>query len=357
MAGAPDRAIVGRFADDLIAVLGRSIAPGEQIALAVSGGSDSMAMLALAVAALPGQVIAATVDHGLRAESGAEAAMVAGWCADNNVPHATLAPTEPIARANLQANARAARYRLLEHWAVQAGARVLLTAHHADDQAETFLMRAARGSGVSGLAGVRARQAIEVQLGQPVPPRATGVAPMPDVYPVTLVRPLLGWRHAELRALAEALALPFVDDPSNADPHFDRVRFRALLAASPALDAANLARSAAYIAEADEAIRAFERWLWADRRRAPVGVDHPDDQCWLDMECLPRELRRRLARAAIEQVRLVCGITRPDFSPAANIEPLLDALAADKKATQAGVMVVPKGAIWRFSEAPARRSL
>ncbi|MGL1617815.1 ATP-binding protein, partial [Vibrio parahaemolyticus] len=89
---------------------------------------------------------------------------------------------------------------------------------HADDQAETFLMRAARGSGVAGLAGIRARHRREIDL----------------------VRPLLGWRVSELRALAVAAAVPFVDDPSNADPHYDRTRFRALLRDTPWLDAAQL---------------------------------------------------------------------------------------------------------------------
>ncbi len=332
-AHAPDPALAARFAGDFAAAFGRASGPEEKVALAVSGGPDSMAMLALAAAAFPGRAIAATVDHGLRLASADEAAMVAGYCATIGVPHATLAPDAPIERSNLQANARAARYRLLERWAVKGGAQALLTAHHADDQAETFLMRAARGSGVSGLAGVRARQAI-------------------GGGEVLLVRPLLGWRRAELRALVEGLALPFVDDPSNLDDHYDRTRFRALLAATPLLDPAPLARSAAYAAEADDAIRAVERWLWQARRQAG-----PDGEVRLDMAGLPRELRRRLARAAIEDVRLAGGITRPEFSAATNIEPLLDALEAGKPATQAAVLATPKGAIWRFSEAPARRTL
>ncbi|WP_339501760.1 tRNA lysidine(34) synthetase TilS, partial [Pseudomonas canadensis] len=132
------------------------------IALAVSGGPDSMAMLALAAAAFPGQVHAATVDHRLRAAAAAEARMVAAWCANAGVPHTTLVVAEPIGPGSVQARARAVRYELLLPWAAEIGASCLATAHHADDQAETFLMRAALGSGVAGLAGIRARQRREV---------------------------------------------------------------------------------------------------------------------------------------------------------------------------------------------------
>ena len=349
-AAAPDLVLVARFEVDLAAALGRAVSADDRIALAVSGGPDSMAMLALAAAAWPGRVIAATVDHQLRPESAAEAAMVADHCDTIGVPHATLHPDYPIERSNVQAGARAARYRLLERWAVTQGARVLTTAHHGDDQAETFLMRAARGSGVAGLAGIRARQRVEVQL------RVPGAAMMFDVHALDIVRPLLTWRRAELRALVDTLSLPFVDDPSNTDDRYDRTRMRALLAANPMLDPALLARSADYVAEADAAIRAMEDWLWQDRRRMATGGDDPDDRIWLDMTGLPRELKRRLSRAAIDAVRMICGITRPAFSDASNIEPLLDALEAGKTATQAGILVEPKRAIWRFSRAPARRS-
>ncbi|WP_341204457.1 tRNA lysidine(34) synthetase TilS [uncultured Sphingomonas sp.] len=339
-----DRAAVERFGGDLAHVLGGAVPPDAPIALAVSGGPDSMAMLALAAAAFPGQVHAATVDHRLRAAAAAEARMVAAWCANAGVPHTTLVVAEPIGSGSVQARARAVRYELLLRWAAEIGASCLATAHHADDQAETFLMRAARGSGVAGLAGIRARQRREVVA----PGRCGGV---------DLVRPLLGWRVAELRALVVAAAMPFVDDPSNADPHYDRTRFRALLRDTPWLDPAQLARSAGYVAEADATLREIEAWLWTTRKVTPEGVDDPDLQSWIDLTDLPREVQRRMCRTAIHSVRAVNGIVRPSFDDSTNIEPLLDALAAGKTATQAGIMVSVRGKVWRFAPQPPRRSL
>lgn len=347
----PTGAPVARFRAD-VETLGGPI--GERrIALAVSGGSDSMAMLALAVATFPGRIAAATVDHRLRAANADEAEMVGRWCAGQGVPHATLTVEQPRDRRdNLHDWARRQRYRLLEHWAVDVGAHLLATAHHADDQAETFLMRAARGSGVAGLAGIRAHQTIEVSKQV----RADYPA-IYDAWSIELIRPLLGWRRHELLSIAVEGAIPFVDDPSNADERFDRTRFRGLLATAPLLDPTQIARAAAHVAEAEAALRAMEAWLWATRKQVPGGVDDPDGQIWLDVAGLPRELKRRLARAAINGVRLVNGITRPDFSDAANIEPLLDALERRKSATHAGVMATPHDDLWRFAEAPPRRSL
>lgn len=347
----PEPALTERFARDLAAALGRVVGPDEGIALAVSGGPDSMAMLALAVAAFPGQVIAATVDHRLRAEAAGEAAMVAAWCTERGIAHMTLTVEDSRdPRDNLHDWARGQRYRLLNRWAVASGARILATAHHADDQAETFLMRAARGSGVAGLAGIRAHQRVEVMF-----PVGTSMQVF-DMFGLDLVRPLLGWRVAELRALVEAFGVPFVDDPSNIDDRFDRAKFRALLRDTDLLDPLKLAQSAAHAAEADAALRAMERWLWDTRHVTPTGVDDPDFQSWLDMTGLPREITRRLARSAIESVRSVNGITRPAFSDATNIEPLLDALLSEKAATQAGILVSPHDDVWRFAEAPPRRS-
>lgn len=319
----------------------------ERIALAVSGGPDSMAMLALAAAAFPDQVIAATVDHGLRPESAGEAAMVARWCAGAGIPHETLRIAAPPKTGdNIQAWARQERYALLRRWAVDSGAVALATAHHADDQAETFLMRAARGAGLSGLAAVRARQEIDVRTSV-----ANGEAHFLFWHAsLVLVRPLLGWRHGELVALAEAIGLPFVDDPSNDDDRFDRTRFRRLLAGAPWIDPAQIGRSAAYLAEIDADMVAISEWLWK-ARTLPASVY----EARIDVAGLPRAVRRYLARMAIEQVLEAKGGAK-GWSRATNIESLLDALESGKAATQAEVMASAQGDVWHFREAPPRRS-
>lgn len=332
---------VERFSADVAATLGRSIVPDDKLAIAVSGGPDSMALLALAAAAWPGQVIAATVDHGLRTDAAGEAAMVATFCALGASPppsgnrqkraaHTTLRLNTPLGAANLQANARTARYALLTEWAHEHRATILATAHHADDQAETFLMRAARGSGLAGLAAIRPKRQLD--------------------HGIALIRPLLGWRRAELRTLVEAWLLPFVDDPSNMSDRYDRTRFRALLGRTPWLDPAQLARSAAYLLDADGDLRAIEAWLMQERSVPTKPGEHA-----INVGGLPRDLRRRLARSAVTLVRDAGTLTNPPWSTASNIEPLLDALGAGKAATQAGVMVSATGDIWHFRKAPPRR--
>lgn len=332
-----------RFRADLGRVLPEGLRPGEPLGLAVSGGPDSMAMLLLARAALPGQVAAATVDHGLRAGAAGEAALVATACAGLGIPHATLRPDEPIRGGNLQSRARAARYALLGRWAVSVGARVLATAHHTDDQAETFLMRASRGSGLAGLAAVRPRRAMEVT-------RPTGQPVVFDAFDLSIVRPLLGWRRAELAAVVAAVGYAVVTDPSNDDDRFDRTRMRRLLVEQPALDPLGLAQSASHAAEADADLRAIRRWLWTERQR-------PSDthETLLDIAELPRTLQRMLCRMAVEDVRKVNGITRPTFGEATNIEALLDALNAGRAANQAGVLGSVERGLWRFRHEPPRR--
>ena len=315
-----------RFFADLTRALGRELA--SRLGLAVSGGPDSMAMLALAHDALPGRVTAATVDHRLRPEAAGEAAMVAAHCARIGVPHATLVPGAPIAGASLQARAREVRYALLADWAGQAGVEAIATAHHADDQAETFLMRAGRGSGLSGLAGVRARAVIAG---------------------VTVVRPLLDWRRAELRAGARRREMPFVADPTNQDDRYDRARVRRLLDEHEWLGPANIARAAAHLAEADADLRAIVDWLWAAR----ASVEGDDVR--VDAAGLPRELRRRLARRAVAVVREAAGVTEPAFSDASNVEALLDGLETGKRVTQSGVLASVREGRWRLRPAPPRR--
>jgi tRNA(Ile)-lysidine synthase len=296
--------------------------------LAVSGGPDSMAMLTLAHESLIPGFTVASIDHRLRPEGAEESAMVAAHCATLGIAHATLAPVEPIVGASIQAQARTARYALLTDHARAIGAGAVVTGHHADDQAETFLMRAARGSGLAGLAGVRART---------------------DVDGVTVIRPLLDWRRAELRAIVRRAEVPFFDDPSNHDDRHDRTRFRRLLDENEWLGTPNLARAAAALAETDTDVRAMVDWIWDER--AKVG----GDEVRLSVEKLPREILRRLARRAIGVVRAEAGIVAPEWTEAANIEKLLDALMAGKRTTQAGIVVSIRGDVWRFREAPPRR--
>ncbi|HEV7289037.1 tRNA lysidine(34) synthetase TilS [Sphingomonas sp.] len=325
-----DPAWVERFRADFdqlcIRAFDGALATDTRIALAVSGGADSMAMLLLAATACPGRVVAATVDHGLRPEAADEAAMVAGVCARLGVPHVTLTPAEPITGSSLQGRARAARYAALFAWMRRANACALLTAHHADDQAETLLMRLNRASGVAGLSGIR-------------PIRS-------DEFPV--LRPLLGWRRAALRDIVAAAGAPWVDDPSNADPHHDRTRIRDMLANQSMLDAAALAQSAAHIAETNAAFDALVDRFWADR--------WDDRNATLRALDLPRELQRRMVRRAIHTMRALKHITLPVFTDSANIESLLDALESGSGATQAGVQAAAKGEIWHFRPAPPRRS-
>ena len=151
------------------------------------------------------------------------------------------------------------RYRLLGQWARERGIGALLTAHHLDDQAETLLMRLARGAGVKGLAGMR-------PLSRPPGPA------------IAVVRPLLRWRHSELEAVCAAAGIAPVEDPSNTDEQFERVRVRKALAASDWLDPAALAQSAVHLAEADGALHWATDIEWqrgSAPRRARSSTSRP----------------------------------------------------------------------------------
>jgi tRNA(Ile)-lysidine synthase len=311
---------IERFRRDVAALAGER--PG-RIGLAVSGGPDSLALLILARSAFPGAVEAATVDHGLRPENAAEAAEVARICESLAVPHAALSDGgAPIAGASPQAQARALRYRLLAAWTVERGLPLLATAHHQGDQAETVLMRLARGAGLAGLAGVRAR-------------RSEGAA--------ILVRPLLGWRRAELEGIVADAGIEPVDDPSNRSPAFDRTRFRALLAATDLLPPERLAASAAHLAEAEEALAWAAARLWDERAR------RDGEAILLDPAGLPSELLRRLAARAVGEVRGGAPWRSDGLAGA------LAAAGEGRRTTLAGVQI-DGGASWRFAPAPPRRS-
>ncbi len=313
---APD--LVSRFAADLDAL----VAPGTKVGVAVSGGPDSLALLLLATAARPGLVEAATVDHALRAESRAEAEMVASVCKRIGAPHAILTIDWPKApKSNLQAQAREARYELLGTWARGGGISAVATAHHLDDQAETLLMRLARGAGIGGLGSVRTRR--------------------PLVKGAELVRPLLGWRKAELTALVKAAGIEAVDDPSNRDPRHDRVRMREWLKRAEWAEPERIAASAAWLDEADQALD------WALKPLAAERITRTDGTVTIDPSEVPRELQRRLLLAAFAEL----GVHRPRGP---ELTRAIDTLAKGGVTTLAGLKL-EGGASWKLRVAPPRR--
>ncbi|HEY5711930.1 MAG TPA: tRNA lysidine(34) synthetase TilS [Allosphingosinicella sp.] len=293
-----------------------------RLGVAVSGGPDSLALLLLAAEAFPGAVEAATVDHGLRPESVAEAALVADICGRLGVPHAILTGDAPIA-GNVQSGARSLRYRLLAGWAGERECDWILTAHHRDDQAETLLMRLNRGAGLSGLTGIRASARIA----------DVGVA-----------RPLLGWQRATLAGIAEAAGIDPVQDPTNEDERYDRARLRRRIAGSDWIDSAALARSSEALAEAEAALE------WTADRLVEERVDGVDGGVTLDPAGLPAELRRRLL---LRMIALLAPGEGPPRGEA--VQRLLGALDAGDTATLGGVKC-SGGSVWRFVVAPPRTS-
>lgn len=261
------------------------LATCHRLLIAVSGGPDSVALLALLAewAKTDGRptLHAATVDHRLRPESAEEAAAVGALCARLGVPHSILIWDGAKPSSGLQAAARQARYALLTGEAGRLGGAAIVTAHTLDDQAETLLMRLAHGSGPSGLAGMRPRSR-----------RGNG----------EIIRPLLSVPKARLMATLEARELPFVTDPSNANPRFERVRWRNLapLLAEQGLDAMRLGQLARRLARQDEALAQIAAEA-LDRVRKPRPVEGVSR---LDLAAIgtePEEVMLRvLARALAE---------------------------------------------------------
>lgn len=288
------------------------VGPADRLAVALSGGPDSLALLILAARAAPGRVSALTVDHNLRPESAAEAESAAQAAAALGIPHATLRWTGRP-HGNLQAAAREARYALMGDWCRAHGVRWLMTAHHADDQAETLFMRLARGAGLAGLTGIR---------------------PLRRLDGLTVIRPLLGARKSELCALVAEAGLTPANDPSNRDPAFDRTAARALLASTPWLDPARLASSAAHLAEAEDAL------AWAADRAWAGAAREQDSALLVDADGLPRALRLRLLERALTSL----GAS----ADGSDVARLLDQLDAGGTATLGGVRA-EGGPPWRLT--------
>lgn len=275
-----------RFSDQEI---GRLFGPWEGargILLAVSGGPDSVALMLLAARwargrPAPPPLYIATVDHGLRRESREEAELVGTWAAELSLAHEILVWEGAKPKSRVQERAREARYKLLFEHAAKIGADHVMTAHHADDQAETILFRLIRGSGISGLAGMARSSERDGCL---------------------LVRPLLSCAKADLIALCESKAHPFIKDPSNEDPGYARTRIRHLasLLASAGLDRPALLRLGRRAARADAAVLASTEAV-----RAALEPQREHGRFFADVSKLANEPDEIILRFLADELKLI----------------------------------------------------
>lgn len=312
------------------------LAAHETLLLAVSGGPDSIALMLLAARwplAAQKRIEIATVDHGLRAEAAREAAQVGDWARARGFVHHILRWQGKKPTTRIQERAREARYRLLCACAREIGASAIVTAHHADDQAETVLFRLTRGSGTAGLAAMAAESRIE---GLP------------------LLRPLLRFRKAELEKVCAAAGQDFVSDPSNENPAYARVRLRRLAAtlAAEGLDSKALLRLSARAARAEEALA----WS-AERAALELPAERETKRFYVAaaaLRALPRELLLRLLAAEI--ARIGGGEPRLERLERAG-EGLAAALAAERrfKTTLGGAIVTLEGDAVAIAPEPPRR--
>lgn len=309
-----------------------------QIACAVSGGCDSMALCLLMQDYLKprdGRVVALTVDHGIRAESTGEAAQTQAWLRAHGIEHHILRwKREGVLTGNLQAQARHARYRLMQEWCHARHIPFLATAHHHGDQLETLLLRRARGSGDEGLSGMSSLRRAENTL---------------------IIRPLLSFRKPQLHATLQAYNQPWIEDPSNASELFDRVRARKTLEQADAKSIATLEHEIA--AHKQARIEMEERVAYLLARYCklhPFGfvtMTWPDDV---------HTLGYTLPRALLAMIQTISGMDRaPRY---AELERLTHALlAAEKplKRTLGGCQLefrpdMKRLRIWREPAAAAR---
>lgn len=308
----------------------------DSVALAVSGGSDSVAMMTLVAEwarsrpAAP-RLAVLTVDHGLRRESAAEALSVNAWAAALGLEAHRLRWAGSKPQSGIQAAARDARYRLMRQWCSSHGFGPIVTAHTLDDQAETVIMRLARGSGVEGL----------------------GAMPAESREPWHVLRPFLTVPRARLLATLEARGLPFIDDPSNHNRAFERVRTREVLAtlAEAGLSGSHIALAAARLRRANQALehhaREAEHALLAV---APEGSGSLDRNRLME---LPTEIRIRLLGRAIARFG-----GHPEAPRLASLEAMERWIAGSEGTarTLAGCRLVRQKAKLLFGREPGRLS-
>ncbi len=311
-------------ADLLRIALGAFSDTQKPIGVAVSGGSDSLASLYLMVQAGL-NVHAASVDHGLRPEAATEVRFVADTCARLGVPHRTLTWQRDGASGNLQDQARRARYSLLADWARGAGIGNVVVGHTADDQAETVLMGLARGAGVDGLSGMR---------------RAW------QTDGVTFHRPFLEVPRADLRRFLTRQGIGWIDDPSNMQDRFARVRARrALEALAPlGISVASLGQVAAHLAAAQATLRDITTDAARTCMTEAAGALSIDRAAFATH---PPDVQRRLARA------VVLWLSGADYAPrAAAVARVQAAILAAQDATLWGCRFRATGATTRATREP-----
>lgn len=332
--GFPAAESVQETADAFQTSLAELLEGRRRLALAVSGGSDSVALLLLAIrcrGALGLELICATVDHQLRSEARAEAEGVAALCARYDIPHSVLTWSDQKPPGNLQAAARDARARLLRAWRRRLQTPVLALGHTQDDAAETLLMRLARGSGVDGLARM-ARRRLDRE------PEAVGSGA--EEEPLQVIRPMLELRREALRDVCRAAGESWIEDPSNQDPQFLRSRARqALTALAPlGLSVERLSRTAVVLQRAREALERSTDALLSDAAQ----VDGDFGAAVLKLESFaaaPRELALRGLARVLEWVGAAAYPPRLEA-----LEAALDAvLAGDEKRSLHGALLEPIG--------------
>ena len=281
-------------------------------AVAVSGGGDSVALMHLlarwAKASRREAPLVVTVDHGLRPGSKADAGKVLRWAKAAKLQARVLRWSGPRPSSDIEAAAREARYRLMAEWAAGAKIAALYVAHTRDDQAETFLLRLMRGSGLDGLAAMR----------------AYAPYPLPGYGQLSIVRPLLTLERDAVRSHLTANKIAWLEDPMNGEDRFARVRLRQLI---PSLEAAGLTRAriagaAAHLARAREALETVTAAV-LDR-----AARRQDDGIHLDAAALASAPREVGLRALAHLLMLVSGQAyRPRFE---RLERLYDRLAQSK---------------------------
>ncbi|MEZ0225281.1 MAG: tRNA lysidine(34) synthetase TilS [Alphaproteobacteria bacterium] len=266
-------------------------APRPKIVVAVSGGGDSLALTLLMSQWMEkrgGEMLALTVDHGLRPDSAAEAAALHALLEKRGIRHETLQWTGDKPHTHIQERARDARYALLLGACRRNGFGALAVAHNLEDQVETFWMRLSKGSGLDGLAAM---------------------APSRVVDGIRLVRPVLSFSRAALREVCRDFGVEWAEDPSNGNEQFLRVKLRQVeeLLAAEGMTPQRLSQTLQKLEEARDALQ-----VWADEAAGKITSFHPagftavNTGAW---RLLPADIQRRVLSSAL------LAVAPQDYAP------------------------------------------